>query len=222
MTGQVSRLGPEPRPVADDEQDERREPEADPEEDREGRRRGVHLAVLEIGQALAAQPGPPDRRTELCLPFGLRGVRLEPAIVVGAVQLERHRSDRSAAAKVPAPSGDEGSPSSATSPSALGPEAPPGPSPAPGPDAPPGPSWPSSHRSISCVNETSLEKSAPTDSPRWMRLIASPMSGATDRTVSLGLRFEAGSGTESVMTTSRSELSRIRSKAGSLSTPCVA
>ena len=46
---------------------------------------------------------------------------------------------------------------------------------------PPGASAPSSHRSISWVNETSLENRAPTDSPRWMRLMASPMSGATDR-----------------------------------------
>ena len=54
------------------------------------------------------------------------------------------------------------------------------------------------------MNETSLENSAPTDSPRWMRLIASPMSGATDSVVIFGMRFDGGSGTESVMTTSRS------------------
>ena len=49
--------------------------------------------------------------------------------------------------------------------------------------------------------------------------------GAIDipiKVVQLGSRFEAGSGMESVMTTSRSELSRMRSTAGSLSTPCVA
>ena len=61
------------------------------------------------------------------------------------------------------------------------------------------------------MKETSLENSAPTDSPRWMRLIASPMSGATDSVVIFGMRLAGGSGTESVMTTSRSELSRIRS-----------
>ena len=53
------------------------------------------------------------------------------------------------------------------------------------------------------MSETSLEKSAPTDSPRWMRLIASPMSGATDSVVILGIRLRSGSGTESVRTTSR-------------------
>ena len=46
-------------------------------------------------------------------------------------------------------------------------------------------SVPSSHSSISWVRETSLENRAPTDSPRWMRLMASPMSGATDRVVIL-------------------------------------
>ena len=36
------------------------------------------------------------------------------------------------------------------------------------------------------MNETSLLNSAPTDSPRWIRLIASPMSGATDSVVIFG------------------------------------
>ena len=53
------------------------------------------------------------------------------------------------------------------------------------------------------MKETSLLNSAPTDSPRWIRLIASPMSGATDSVVILGEALEAGSGTESVRTTSR-------------------
>ena len=48
------------------------------------------------------------------------------------------------------------------------------------------------------MNETSLENSAPTDSPRWMRLIASPMSGATDSVVilrdALGRRQRHGIG----------------------------
>ena len=35
------------------------------------------------------------------------------------------------------------------------------------------------------MSEISLENSAPTDSPRWMRLMASPMSGATDSVVIL-------------------------------------
>ena len=53
------------------------------------------------------------------------------------------------------------------------------------------PSLPSSHRSISWVSDTSLENSAPTDSPRWMRLIASPMSGATESVVILGMRLRS-------------------------------
>src|SRR5947209_3410340 len=75
---------------------------------------------------------------------------------------------------------------------------------------------------ISWVNETSELNSAPTDSPRWMRLIASPMSGATDSTLILGLCFDAGSGTVSVMITSLSEELAIRSIAGSDRTPWVA
>ena len=67
---------------------------------------------------------------------------------------------------------------------------------------------PSSHRSISWVRATSLENSAPTDSPRWMRLMASPMSGATESVVILGIRFRSGSGIESVRTTSRSDEAR--------------
>ena len=51
---------------------------------------------------------------------------------------------------------------------------------------------PSSQRSISWVNSTSLEKSAPTDSPRWMRLIASPMSGAIDSVVIFAICLPAG------------------------------
>ncbi len=65
------------------------------------------------------------------------------------------------------------------------------------------------------MNETSDENRAPTDSPRWMRLMASPMSGATDRTLILGMCFDAGSGTLSVMTSSRRLEFAIRSTAGS-------
>ena len=54
------------------------------------------------------------------------------------------------------------------------------------------------------MNETSLLNSAPTDSPRWIRLIASPMSGATESVVILARRLAGGSGTVSVRTTSRS------------------
>ncbi len=48
----------------------------------------------------------------------------------------------------------------------------------------------------------SEENSAPTDSPRWMRVMASPMSGATERTLILGSWCDGGSGMVSVMTTS--------------------
>ena len=72
------------------------------------------------------------------------------------------------------------------------------------------------------MRATSLENSAPTDSPRWMRLMASPMSGATERVVILGIRFRSGSGMESVRTTSMSDEAAMRSTAGSLSTPWVA
>ena len=72
------------------------------------------------------------------------------------------------------------------------------------------------------MNETSELNSAPTDSPRWMRLIASPMSGATDSTLICGMCLSAGSGTVSVMTTSRRLELAIRSIAGSDRTPWVA
>ena len=52
------------------------------------------------------------------------------------------------------------------------------------------------------MNSTSLENSAPTDSPRWMRRIASPMSGATDRVVIWRNRLAGGRGIESVRTSS--------------------
>ena len=64
------------------------------------------------------------------------------------------------------------------------------------------------------MNSTSLENSAPTDSPRWIRLIASPMSGAIESVVILAIRLPAGSGTVSVRTSSRSSESPIRSTAG--------
>jgi hypothetical protein len=72
------------------------------------------------------------------------------------------------------------------------------------------------------VNEISLLNNAPTDSPRWIRLIASPTSGAIEIVVIWLIRFAGGSGTVSVRTTSRSADSRIRSIAGSLRTPWVA
>ena len=56
----------------------------------------------------------------------------------------------------------------------------------------------SSQSSISWTRLSSLEKSAPTDSPRWMRRIASPISGATDSVWICGIRLRGGSGTVSV------------------------
>ena len=72
------------------------------------------------------------------------------------------------------------------------------------------------------MNSTSLENSAPTDSPRWMRLIASPMSGAIESVVILRDALAGGSGTVSVRTSSRSAESLIRSTAEPDRTPCVA
>ena len=73
------------------------------------------------------------------------------------------------------------------------------------------------------MSETSLENSAPTDSPRWIRLIASPMSGATDSVVILGRRLRSGQrdrvGQDDLAQARRRA---IRSTAGSLRTPCVA
>src|SRR5690349_11771094 len=195
MLGEV----PVPSAVAQHQDHERRERQRPPEQHGAEPRRRVHLRVLEIGQATGLEAGPPARRLELRSPVGLGGRDgFETALAVGTVELQRHRSDRSAVAR----SARAGSSSPAVD--GCGP--------------PPS----SSQSSISWVNETSLEKRAPTDSPRWMRLIASPISGATDRTVICGIRFAAASGTESVITTSRSVVSRMRSIAGSLMTPCVA
>ena len=72
------------------------------------------------------------------------------------------------------------------------------------------------------MNSTSLLNSAPTDSPRWIRLIASPMSGAIESVVIFAIRLAGGSGTVSVRTTSRSPESARRSTAGSDRIPWVA
>ena len=73
------------------------------------------------------------------------------------------------------------------------------------------------------MSETSLENSAPTDSPRWMRLIASPMSGATESVVILGSRLRRRQRDRVGQDDLAQALMRaIRSIAGSLSTPCVA
>ena len=99
-----------------------------------------------------------------------RGARLEAALAVGPVELEGHRSPASGTApgevalsKAPRRRRPRRRSSRVSS----------------------VPSVPSSQSSISWVSETSLENSAPTDSPRWIRLIASPMSGATDSVVIL-------------------------------------
>ena len=164
---------PEPRAVAHHEEHERQRGEAEPEQHGHQHRGRVHLRVLELGQALCGAAGAPARRAELVapVPFGDR-TRLEAALAVGSVELEAHRSPAGAAR----PSRLEGSPSTGGCPSPRRLE----------------PSPPSSQSSISWVNETSLENSAPTDSPRWMRLMASPMSGATDSVVIFGSRLRGG------------------------------
>ena len=72
------------------------------------------------------------------------------------------------------------------------------------------------------MNDTSDENSAPTDSPRWIRLMASPISGATDRTLICGehLRRRQRDAVRD-HDLAQAELA-IRSTAGSDSTPCVA
>ena len=75
---------------------------------------------------------------------------------------------------------------------------------------------------ISSTSRTSELNRAPTLSPRWMRLIASPNSGATDRIVRRESSVPGGSGTVSVTTISvigepRDAIQRVAEK-----TPCVA
>ena len=79
----------------------------------------------------------------------------------------------------------------------------------------------SSQNVISSTMRTSELNRAPTLSPRWMRLIASPNSGATERTVIRGL-CAGGSGMVSVTTISVIGTSAMRSSAGPEKTPWVA
>ena len=155
--------------------------------DREPRGR-VHLGVLELGQPLAPQRGAPARRPQLVAPVRRptgRGSRPPSPSgrwswrVIGLLP-----GADAAGAGAPSCRARRRLVARRGCPACL--------------------RAPSSQRSISWVNETSLENSAPTDSPRWMRLIASPMSGATDSVVILASRLARGSGTESVRTTSRS------------------
>ena len=69
-------------------------------------------------------------------------------------------------------------------------------------------------RSSPRPSATSELKSAPTLAPRWMRWMASPMSGATESTVMRSSSKPSGSGIVSVTITSRRPLAAIRSSAG--------
>src|SRR2546423_1308385 len=217
---------PEARPVTQYQQHERQRTQAQPEEDREHRRGRVHLDVLQLGQPAALERRAPARRAELPPPVRLvDAAGLQVALAVGAMELEAHRRARLADSSCGGSRASSGG-----APLSPLPPLPPFRSSPPFPSA----SWPGSFRksnvlatpssqsSISWVNDTSLENSAPTDSPRWIRLIASPISGATDSVVILAIRLAAGSGIESVTTTSMRFDSRIRSTAGSLRTPCEA
>src|SRR4051812_39158961 len=212
---------PETRSVAYDQEHERQHGENQPEDDRPTRRGGVHLRVAELRQLLASQAGAPPRQVQLVAPVRICDpARLEVPLAIGTVKLEAHRSPWFAAE---ASCGG----SAASSPPAPSPSAPLPPS---SPSAScPGSlrrsslrATPSSQRSISWVNETSLENRAPTDSPRWIRLIASPMSGATEMVRILASRLAGGSGIVSVRPTSRRLDSRIRSMGGSVRAPWVA
>ena len=111
----------------------------------------------------------PARRPELVAPVGVGdGARLEAALAVGSVELKAHRSPAGPRRPVGRRDRSPSRPAVArsTSPRAVLPE---------------------EHL---LGERTSLENSAPTDSPRWMRLIASPISGATDRVV-IGIRLRS-------------------------------
>src|SRR6266498_3331660 len=200
------RLIPEARTVAQDEKHERGEPEPQPEEDGEGRQRRLHLRVPELGQAVAPQAHTPARRSELTAPVALAGVPgFDATPAVRPVELEAHRR---AEARADA--------SSDAGPARGGPLSGWSSSPSKSRCSPP------SQKVISWVNVTSLLNSAPTDSPRWIRLMASPMSGATDSVLIWRICLAAGSGMESVRTTSRRFDFWIRSTAGPDRMPWVA
>ena len=131
---------------------------------------GFISVFLRSGSRLRRRPSPHSGERSWARQSGSAGRASSPPSLVGPVELERHRSDGTAAARAPV----------VKAPRRRRPHR---------RERRPGPSPPSSQSSISWVNDTSLENSAPTDSPRWMRLIASPMSGATDSTVILGMRL---------------------------------
>jgi len=79
----------------------------------------------------------------------------------------------------------------------------------------------SSQSSISCVNETFAAEQRTTDSPRWIRLIASAISGATDKVVILPSRLPPAVA-PNPSGRSRAGLERIRRQPGRSGTPCVA
>ena len=178
---------PEPAAVADDEQEERREPQARARTApsgtaRSGSSRGSAARAGVCPSSAAPQRGDCElrRASPARRPGAARGRPCRPGGGAGGSSVDPLGATRRRASTSGSPS-SPGSPPRVSSVLAT----------------------PSSHRSISWVNETSLENSAPTDSPRWIRLIASPMSGATESVVILASRFARGSGTESVRTTSR-------------------
>ena len=208
-SGDPSAEVPEARAVADQQHDEREGGQADPEQDRHQRRRRVHLRVGELRQAAPAQGGAPARRWSCSRqsPSGRRD-RLEPAVgrvggAGGSSVAWLAAAKRAASASTGAPARRRRSRRRSSRMSSVR-------------------ATPSSQMSICWVSATSLENRAPTDSPRWIRLIASPMSGAIDKVLIFAIRFAAGSGIESVRTTSLSVEARILSTAGSDRTPWVA
>src|SRR4029079_13914503 len=79
---------PEVRSVADDQQQERRQPEAPPEHDRHERRGRVHLGIAHLRQLAVLAGRAPARRLELAAPVGIDdGPRLDGGLCGGAVWL---------------------------------------------------------------------------------------------------------------------------------------
>src|SRR5829696_6553965 len=194
--------------VPNDDDEEGQDRQRAPEQHGANGARGVHLRIGEIRELAALQRCPPPRRAELVAPVVIGdGPDLEAALAVGPMQLQAHWVSgvvRQAPAEAGIGDGTSSSAVSGVAGSGCGGVDGSRPPPVP-------PSRPSSHRSISCVNETSELNSAPTDSPRWIRLIASPMSGATDRTLSFSIWRDGERGIVSVMTTSRSAEFAMRS-----------
>ena len=126
----------------------------------------------------------PSGRSELVapVPSGSVGPRLEAALAVGSVELEAHRSPGlAAAARAAGVDSVRLRLRGAARRSGRR---------AVGIERPGDPVLPEEH--LLGERRPRCENSAPTDSPRWIRLIASPMSGATESVVIWGIRFAAG------------------------------